>query len=243
MDNQLLLHDVVPYFYVDPSYYYYTPACNQMEQMEMRTVIQGDKYDDLIKIVWQREFNRLFAQMPSQSIAKWNFYQVGSSTVNPHRHHCYQLRDWAKVRFSQVLALFKVISTYRTALVILLFSCNLFLFILSFLLTKAVSDKSSDQIHVLHVIIMPIPNCQLRKVWKRLDLNAGHGALRSRNLFAQSTRGGKLEFNELGLMTIGQIIKIGNIYATMYGQKCQKCIDERCHFELAMWYPEEVTKV
>ena len=27
----------------------------------------------------------------------------------------------------------------------------------------------------------------------------------------------------------------------MYGQKCQKCLDER--FEQAMWYPEEVTKV
>ena len=125
MDNQLLLHDVVPYYYVDPSYYYYTPPCNQMDQMEMRTVIQGDKYDDLIKIVWQREFNRLFAQMPSQSIAKWNFYQVGSTTVNPHRHHCYQLRDWAKVRFSQGIVITQsllVISVCKTTSVIVLYS-------------------------------------------------------------------------------------------------------------------------
>lgn len=96
--DQLLLHDMVPFYYVDPAaYQYYYPYYNE-PQMEVRTVIHGDKYDDLIKIVWQREFNRLFAQMPNQSIGKWNFYHVGSC-AQPSSHY-YQLRDWAKVRFS-----------------------------------------------------------------------------------------------------------------------------------------------
>ena len=34
---------------------------------------------------------------------------------------------------------------------------------------------------------------------------------------------------------------MGNIFAQMFGQKCQRCMDER--FESPMWYPEEVTKV
>ena len=34
---------------------------------------------------------------------------------------------------------------------------------------------------------------------------------------------------------------MGNIFAQMFGQKCQRCMDER--FENPMWYPEEVTKV
>ena len=101
--DQLLLHDVVPFYYVDPAaYQYYYPYYNEPQievpPMEVHTVIHGDKYDDLIKIVWQREFNRLFAQMPNQTIGKWNFYHVGSG--EQQASHYYQLRDWAKVRFS-----------------------------------------------------------------------------------------------------------------------------------------------
>ena len=36
-------------------------------------------------------------------------------------------------------------------------------------------------------------------------------------------------------------MRVGVIVATMFGQKCQKCMEDR--FETAMWYPEEVTKV
>ena len=39
----------------------------------------------------------------------------------------------------------------------------------------------------------------------------------------------------------GQYVRVGVIVATMFGQKCQKCMEDR--FETAMWYPEEVTKV
>ena len=38
-----------------------------------------------------------------------------------------------------------------------------------------------------------------------------------------------------------QVCNMGNIFAQMFGQKCQRCMDER--FESPMWYPEEVTKV
>merc|ERR1711935_1066970 len=116
------------------------------------------------KIVWQREFNCLFAQMPNQTIGKWNFYHVGSG--EQQASHYYQLRDWAKVRFS----------------------------------------------------------CA----------QCGNGWTSMR---------GMVQFDvEISLITQPErVIKIGNIYATMYGQKCQKCLDER--FEQAMWYPEEVTKV
>ena len=111
MEGHIQFHEV-PYVFVDSTYqspYHsmvYDPqrqwlATPQIDQLEVRTVIHGDKYDDLIKIVWQREFNRLFAQVPDQSIGKWNFYQVSAlDGMQRNRGHCYQIRDWAKVRFN-----------------------------------------------------------------------------------------------------------------------------------------------
>ena len=45
----------------------------------------------------------------------------------------------------------------------------------------------------------------------------------------------------LSKISFQQVIQIGVIVATMFGQKCQKCMDDR--FEEPMWYPEEVAKV
>lgn len=40
----------------------------------------------------------------------------------------------------------------------------------------------------------------------------------------------------------GRAFHSGLVFFKLYGQKCQKCMDEK-RFEAAMWYPEEVQKV
>ena len=67
------------------------------QSFEVTTTINGESYDDLIRIVWQREFNQFFCQLPDSPIAKWNFYE--SSTPKDDSYGMV-LRDWAKVRFS-----------------------------------------------------------------------------------------------------------------------------------------------
>merc|ERR1711990_551261 len=133
------------------------------QQMEVRTVIQGERYTDLIKIVWQREFNRLFAQLPQDGvISKWNFFEV-QNEVDPFQ---LQLRDWAKVRFECI--------------------------------------------------------------------KCGNGWTSMRGLI-------RFQIQIQNLFMPDRVCNMGNIFAQMFGQKCQRCIDER--FENPMWYPEEVTKV
>ncbi len=67
------------------------------QSYEVTTTINGDSYDDLIRIVWQREFNQLFCQLPDSPIAKWNFFE---SPTPKEDSTGMVLRDWAKVRFS-----------------------------------------------------------------------------------------------------------------------------------------------
>lgn len=134
------------------------------ENVEITTTINGDSYDELIKIVWQREFNQLFCQLPEKPVAKWNFYE---SPTPKDDNIGLILRDWAKVRFSCPV-------------------CG----------NGWTSMRGMVQFHIsLH------------------------------NAFLHH----------------GQVVQIGVIVATMFGQKCQKCMDNR--FEVAMWYPEEVAKV
>ena len=40
------------------------------ENLEVTTTINGESYDELIKIVWQREFNQLFCQLSEKPVAK-----------------------------------------------------------------------------------------------------------------------------------------------------------------------------
>lgn len=70
------------------------PEADPVENVEVTTTINGDSYDELIKIVWQREFNQLFCQLPEKPVAKWNFYE---STTPKEDNIGLVLRDWAKV--------------------------------------------------------------------------------------------------------------------------------------------------
>ena len=64
-------------------------------RLMVRTPLQ-DSYDELIKIVWQREFNQLFCQLPEKPVPKWNFYESDNAKED---NSGLILRDWAKVSF------------------------------------------------------------------------------------------------------------------------------------------------
>lgn len=83
---------------------------------------------------------------------------------------------------------------------------------------------------------------QLSCLWKWLDFYARDDIVQHFNSYFYNQRK-LLNHHDLFLFSIfkGQYVRIGVIVATMFGQKCQKCMEDR--FETAMWYPEEVTKV
>ena len=70
-----------------------------MNSFAITTTINGDSYDELIKIVWQREFNQLFCQLPEKPIGKWNFYESAQAKDDGQG---IVLRDWAKVSFNNI---------------------------------------------------------------------------------------------------------------------------------------------
>ena len=154
-----------------------TDANLNQQSYEVTTTINGESYDDLIRIVWQREFNQLFCQLPDSPIAKWNFFE---SPTPKEDSTGMVLRDWAKVRFSC-----PVCGNGWTSM------RGMILFNIS--------------IHTSIINVSQSPRIILPSIFK------------------------------------GQYVRIGVIVATMFGQKCQKCMEDR--FETAMWYPEEVTKV
>ena len=75
------------------------PPQKASEPFAITTTINGDSYDELIKIVWQREFNQLFCQLPEKPIGKWNFYESAQAKDDGQG---IVLRDWAKVSFIKI---------------------------------------------------------------------------------------------------------------------------------------------